>query len=68
MVSQDWDARERSLMPINKYYSGHGTEVMSDMVKRYGPQKGKEVFYATMNKRKKKRVASSVGRMLRKKG
>ena len=39
-------------MPINRYYGGHGEEVMSDMTKRYGGKKGKQVFYATMNKRK----------------
>jgi hypothetical protein len=38
-------------MPISKYYQGHGSEVMSDMMKRYGEEKGKSVFYATANKR-----------------
>ncbi len=39
-------------MPVKKYYSGHGEQVMEDMTKRYGKKKGKEVFYATANKRK----------------
>ena len=40
-------------MPINKYYSGHGEEVMADMKRRYGA-KAERVFYATQNKMKKK--------------
>ena len=39
-------------MPIKKYFKGHGTEVMSDMKKRYGSEKGERVFYATANKKK----------------
>ncbi len=39
-------------MPLNKYFSGHGEEVMSKMKKKYGKEKGKRVFYATSNKRK----------------
>jgi len=42
-------------MPINKYFKGHGDEVMRNMEKEYGPEQGKRVFYATANKRKKKR-------------
>lgn len=38
-------------MPISEYFGGHGSEVMSDMQKRYGKKKGKSVFYATANKR-----------------
>ena len=38
-------------MPISEYFKGHGSEVMSDMQKRYGKKKGKQVFYATANKR-----------------
>lgn len=34
-------------MPISEYYKGKGQRVMSSMKKRYGPKKGKEVFYAT---------------------
>ena len=40
-------------MPISKYFSGHGEEVMANMMKEYGEKKGKQVFYATANKRKK---------------
>lgn len=39
-------------MPVAKYYKGHGLEVMKDMLSRYGPKKGKSVFYATANKKK----------------
>ena len=38
-------------MPINKYYKGHGSEVMKNMKKEYGDKKGEEVFYATANKK-----------------
>lgn len=38
-------------MPVSKYFKGHGSEVMANMKKRYGPEKGKSVFYATANKR-----------------
>ena len=34
-------------MPISEYYKGHGRKVMSDMKRRYGPDKGESVFYAT---------------------
>ena len=40
-------------MPLSKYYSGHGSEVMQKMQKKYGKKKAKSVFYATANKRKK---------------
>lgn len=38
-------------MPVSEYYKGHGDEVMSNMTKEYGPDKGKRVFYATANRR-----------------
>ncbi len=40
-------------MPISEYYGGHGREVMHSMKEQYGEEKGKRVFYATANKRKK---------------
>lgn len=40
-------------MPISGYYAGHGKEVMHSMKEQYGEEKGKRVFYATVNKRKK---------------
>ena len=39
-------------MPVSKHYGGHGAEVMSAMTKEYGAKKGKQVFYATENKKK----------------
>jgi hypothetical protein len=42
-------------MPISKYFGGHGEEVMKNMKEQYGPEKGERVFYATSNKRKKKK-------------
>jgi len=41
-------------MPIDKYYGGHGSKVMTSMMKEYGEKKGKNVFYATANKRNAK--------------
>lgn len=38
-------------MPIDKYFGGNGSEVMSNMAQQYGPDQGKSVFYATANKR-----------------
>ena len=38
-------------MPIDAYYKGHGSEVMSAMQKHYGGKKGEQVFYATANKK-----------------
>ena len=45
-------------MPISKYYGGHGSEVMNNMEREYGPDKGKRVFYATLNKRKQQESGS----------
>lgn len=39
-------------MPIQAHFGGHGRKVMSSMEKEYGPEKGKQVFYATANKMK----------------
>lgn len=38
-------------MPVSKYFSGHGLEVMQNMISEYGKKKGKSVFYATANKK-----------------
>ncbi len=53
-------------MPISKYYSGHGKKVMASMKKTYGGEKGKQVFYATANKRKRHRSKLSALRRLAK--
>jgi hypothetical protein len=59
-------------MPISGYYSGHGKEVMGDMLKRYGDKKGKSVFYATANKRSQNPedspVKSAMKKAIRKRG
>lgn len=47
------------MMPVSEYFSGHGKKVMDNMKKQYGEKKGKSVFYATANKKKKGK--SSVG-------
>lgn len=38
-------------MPVSEYYKGSGDKVMRSMQSRYGDKKGKQVFYATANKR-----------------
>ena len=38
-------------MPVKEYFEGHGEEVMEDMMKKHGKEKGKRVFYATANKK-----------------
>lgn len=43
-------------MPLNKYFGGGGEKVMDNMKKEYGSSKGKSVFYATANKKKKKGI------------
>lgn len=40
-------------MPIEKYFDGSGKKVMEKMKKKYGKKKGKTVFYAVVNKRKR---------------
>lgn len=39
-------------MPLSKYFKGKGATVMTAMQAQYGDKKGKQVFYATVNKRK----------------
>lgn len=41
-------------MPVSRYYGGHGKSVMKSMTKQYGKKKGKQVFYATANKKGQK--------------
>lgn len=33
-------------MPLNSYFKGDGAKVMRRLVKEYGPEKGKRMFYA----------------------
>lgn len=45
-------------MPISKYdrvFGGKGSaaKALEAMKKRYGPEKGRRVFYATINKRRR---------------
>ena len=39
-------------MPMSKHFAGHGEKVMKSMMKTYGPEKAKRVFYATEKKKK----------------
>jgi hypothetical protein len=38
-------------LPLNRYFGGHGREVMRDMRERHG-ERAEEVFYRTANKQK----------------
>jgi hypothetical protein len=45
-------------MPIKTYdrlFGGNAAKALAAMIKKYGPEKGRRVFYATANKRKGKR-------------
>jgi hypothetical protein len=58
-------------MPVSKYFSGHGEEVMANMKKQYGEKKGESVFYATANKKGKKprsKMRHAMGQVMHKKG
>jgi len=42
-------------MPLSRYdklMGGNAKKTLDAMVKRYGPERGKAVFYATVNKRR----------------
>jgi hypothetical protein len=54
------------MMPLSKYFQGSGEKVMRNMKKEYGEKKGKEVFYATANKRKKNSVDTGPSEKMRK--
>ena len=54
-------------MPLAKYdrhFGGKGgaAKAHAAMAKEYGAEKGEAVFYATMNKRKKRRRRSVMGK------
>jgi hypothetical protein len=38
-------------MPIDKYFQGHGSEVMASMQAKHGAEAGEREFYATANDR-----------------
>ena len=46
--------RTPSHFPPNNPLTATGKKVMTSMTKQYGTKKGKQVFYATMNKYNKK--------------
>jgi hypothetical protein len=41
-------------MPLSKYFSGNGEKVMLNMIREYGREDAKRVFYATANKQHQK--------------
>jgi len=43
-------------VPLSKYFHGAGSKVMASMKAQYGAKKGERVFYATANKKKRKRA------------
>lgn len=48
-------------MPLSEYFKGKGDKVMSSMKDEYGDKKGKQVFYATANKKKGKNKKKRLG-------
>lgn len=48
-------------MPLDKYFKGKGEQVMANMKREYGAEKGERVFYATVNKRKSLRKGPRKG-------
>ena len=43
-------------MPLSKYdrwFGGDAAKAMRELVKRYGPEKGRRIFYATVKKKQK---------------
>jgi len=38
-------------MPVDKYFKGKESQVMQKMLQEYGAKKGRQVFYATANKK-----------------
>jgi hypothetical protein len=53
-------------MPLSKYFSGSGEKVMRNMKQQYGEKKGKSIFYATANKRKKGQIETGPSSKVRK--
>jgi hypothetical protein len=49
-------------MPLSKHYGGHGRKVWASMVKQYGEDRAKQIFYATENARKSKGVKKKLKR------
>lgn len=55
-------------MPMGKYVSGKGAEVMDSMQKTYqDPKKAKQVFYATANKNGQKPKSMNEGKPAKRK-
>jgi len=48
-------------MSISDYFKGSGSKVKRKMEEKYGKKKGKQVFYATANKRKMKPIKDYMG-------
>ncbi len=55
------------MSPLKEYFKGKGEDVMSSMKKEYGDKKGKKVFYATANKKKKSGVSIEPSEKFKKK-
>ena len=62
------------MSPLAKYFRGKGEQVLGDMKDKYGDDKGKQVFYATAEKRgmkpddsksKRKTVGQRLGALAR---
>lgn len=53
------------MSPTESHYGGQGKKVMREMMGKYGAEKGKQVFYATENKQKKKKTPDMVGKYMK---
>jgi hypothetical protein len=43
------------LSSYNRYYGGDAAKALRAMIAKYGPQRGRQIFYATVNKKRKRR-------------
>ena len=55
MFLAEWE--EDKTIPISKYFGGSGEKVLSNTKKQYGEKQGKSVFYALVNKSKKREAS-----------
>jgi hypothetical protein len=42
------------LSKYNRYFGGNAAKALRAMIAKYGPQRGRQVFYATVNKKRRK--------------
>jgi hypothetical protein len=42
------------LSKYNRYFGGNAAKALRAMIAKYGAQRGRQVFYATVNKKRRK--------------